>query len=598
MSAGRNGQNGIPVLDDAARVRRIAGIADAVGATRLRDRALAFAERIDTERLYVACVGQVKRGKSSLLNALIGEQLLPTGIVPVTAVPTIVRHGTERRVRVHFATGVVSDAAVAEIAEFVGEAGNPENTRGVEAVEVFVPSPLLAPGLCLIDTPGLGSIIQGAGSLTRSLVPHIDAAIVVIGVDPPLSGDELALIGDVARVVQDLIVVLNKADRFDATDRRAARTFAAEAIARHIGRPIGGILEVSAKEALAGEGERPDWGRLVAELTRLTSDERPALVRSALRRGVQRLVDECLAELAAIGRATYSPVAQLEDRLDRLRSITASTAFESLSLRQLIEREVARARESTHERRTAFLKEREADAGYEVARAIRYATVGPVEALHAYGMALAAQVARRELEGWARGEADLAGPLEHHLTEQLASAAHAALAAALLLNQESGLAPALTDDLDVPALAAAVLGPLADAFGALTAPDAAAVTPARTLRRRLADRVRSEDRVRQLIGEEVRDHLAGLLERGSARIANALAGRLEDIGTRIEARLRGTLDDAYERADRMIAVAQAMRERDAKTARRELNRLAELRREVSALRPPEADTFPSRVREK
>ena len=586
MSTGRDGQHGIPVLDDAARVQRIAGIADSLGAARLRDRAMAFAQRMDAERLYVACVGQVKRGKSSLLNALIGEPLLPTGIVPVTAVPTIVRHGEERHVRVRFATGAMRDVAIAEIAEFVGETGNPDNTRGVEAVEVFVPSPLLAAGLCLIDTPGLGSIIRGAGSLTHSLVPHIDAAIVVIGVDPPLSGDELVLIGDVATAVRDLTVVLNKADRFDATDRRAARTFAAEAIARHIGRPIGDILEVSATEVLDGAGERRDWARLVAELKRLTSDERPALVRSALRRGARRLVDECLTELAAITRATYSPVVELEERLDRLRSITAGTAFESLSLRHLIEREVAHARQSVHERREAFLSERRARAGDEAVQAIRRATIASPGALYTYGMTLAGQIARRELEEWARGEADLAVRSERNFAVQLADAAHAALAEALLLNQESGNAPTFLDEIDVPTLASSAMGPHADALGALMAPDAAAVAPARTLRRRLVDRVRSHARVRQRIGEEIRAHLDGLLERGSARVANALVSRLDDIGARIEARLRGTLDDAYERADRMIAVALAMRERDAPAARRELNRLAELRREVSALRPP------------
>jgi len=49
---------------------------------------------------------------------------------------------------------------------------------------------------CLVDTPGIGSVFAGNTATTRSFVPHIDAALVVLGADPPLSGDELALVDE------------------------------------------------------------------------------------------------------------------------------------------------------------------------------------------------------------------------------------------------------------------------------------------------------------------------------------------------------------------------------------------------------------------
>jgi len=55
------------------------------------------------------------------------------------------------------------------------------NKIGVEAVEVFVPSPLLSSGMCLVDTPGIGSVFAGNTMTTREFVPHVDAAIVVLG---------------------------------------------------------------------------------------------------------------------------------------------------------------------------------------------------------------------------------------------------------------------------------------------------------------------------------------------------------------------------------------------------------------------------------
>ena len=61
-------------------------------------------ERLSAERFHLAVLGQFKRGKSTLLNALLGEPLLPTGIVPLTSIPTFLLSGTTRTVRVFFTT--------------------------------------------------------------------------------------------------------------------------------------------------------------------------------------------------------------------------------------------------------------------------------------------------------------------------------------------------------------------------------------------------------------------------------------------------------------------------------------------------------------
>jgi len=91
--------------------------------------------------------------------------------------------------------------------------------------ELFVPSALLSTGMCLVDTPGLGSVWTGNTAATQAFVPRIDAALVVVGADPPLAGEELALVDDVGRQVQNLILVLNKADRTTDYERAAAVGF-------------------------------------------------------------------------------------------------------------------------------------------------------------------------------------------------------------------------------------------------------------------------------------------------------------------------------------------------------------------------------------
>jgi hypothetical protein len=56
----------------------------------------------------------------------------------------------------------------------------------VDGAEVFVPSPLLSSGMCFVDTPGLGSVFTGNTATTQAFIPDIDAALVVVGGDPPL----------------------------------------------------------------------------------------------------------------------------------------------------------------------------------------------------------------------------------------------------------------------------------------------------------------------------------------------------------------------------------------------------------------------------
>ena len=128
---------------------RLAKLADDFGAEQVAADARSVAERVSEGRFYVACIGQFKRGKSSVLNALVGESVLPTGVVPVTAVPTIVRYGSRAAARVRFEAGEWTDIPVKTVNEYVSEEKNPENTKHVAALEIFVPSPLLATGMCL-----------------------------------------------------------------------------------------------------------------------------------------------------------------------------------------------------------------------------------------------------------------------------------------------------------------------------------------------------------------------------------------------------------------------------------------------------------------
>ncbi len=266
------------------RLETIIEAARELGAEQVLTETVELRARLAEGRFYVACVGQFKRGKSSLLNALVGHPVLPVGVVPVTAAITVLRHGEPVHAQVRFTSGKYQDIDPETVREFVSERENPGNAKGVAAVDVFVPSALLRQGMCLVDTPGIGSVFVGNTETTREFVPHIDAALVVLGADPPISDAELQLVEKAATQIDRLIFVLNKADRLTDAEREDGRSFAEDVLRDRLARQVGPILEVSAKERIE-VGRTRDWTKLESSLAESCASER---TRCRRRRGTGR----------------------------------------------------------------------------------------------------------------------------------------------------------------------------------------------------------------------------------------------------------------------------------------------------------------------
>jgi GTPase SAR1 family protein len=106
-------------------------LATELGSDHVSSEATELAARLSEGRFFVACVGQFKRGKSTLIGALIGDPVLPTGFVPVTAVPTVIRYGSSKRARIRSQDGRWLEIAVPELELYVSEEHNPENVVSI-----------------------------------------------------------------------------------------------------------------------------------------------------------------------------------------------------------------------------------------------------------------------------------------------------------------------------------------------------------------------------------------------------------------------------------------------------------------------------------
>jgi len=178
-----------------------------------------LAARLAQSRLQLAVLGQFKRGKSSLLNALLGHEVMPVGVLPATAIPVFIAGGAALHLRVTDRSGSVEDyrlendaALHSALAARVTEEANPGNRLGIARVEVTLPAPLLECGMVLIDTPGVGSTFRHNTEAAMAALPECDAAILVVSPDPPITEVELAYLGRIREAATSLIVVLNKVD--------------------------------------------------------------------------------------------------------------------------------------------------------------------------------------------------------------------------------------------------------------------------------------------------------------------------------------------------------------------------------------------------
>ncbi|MBY0527278.1 MAG: dynamin family protein [Gemmataceae bacterium] len=189
----------------------------------------------DNGLLDVAVLGQFKSGKSSLLNAILGEPVFPVGSIPVTAVITRATAGASRIVRVRHDDGTAEEVAADRIAEFVTEAGNPENRRKVAVVDVFTPTLSDSPGVRLVDTPGLGSVFRHNTETTRSWMPNVAVALVAVSSERPLSDEDRRLIAEARETAPRVVVVLTKVDLLSDSELTAVTAFLERGLREHFG---------------------------------------------------------------------------------------------------------------------------------------------------------------------------------------------------------------------------------------------------------------------------------------------------------------------------------------------------------------------------
>jgi ribosome biogenesis GTPase A len=134
----------------------------------------------------VAILGQFKAGKSSFINSLIGQNVLPVGAIPVTTVITRLYYDNEPGAIVTHFDGSTIEVPVNEVEQYISEEKNPANEKNVEVVDIALSALARYQGLRLVDTPGLGSVFKYNTETSQEWLPEVGAAIVAVSAERPL----------------------------------------------------------------------------------------------------------------------------------------------------------------------------------------------------------------------------------------------------------------------------------------------------------------------------------------------------------------------------------------------------------------------------
>ncbi len=338
-------------------------LADLVGErATLAARAGRLAERLGSNAFHLALLGEFKRGKSTLTNALVERPLLPTGVIPLTALSTEIHYGSPGAVVVYL-DGHSQTVPVDGIADFVTEPKNPGNYLKISRVEVSIDAKLLQPGVVLVDTPGTASVHEHNTEAAIEALKDADGVIVALSVDSPVSEDEKELLGLLEERGTRTFVVANKVDHLSRSETAEVRLFMEAQVKEVLGAQTQ-MFFLSARRALdvilGGGNPGADAGEFAEFREALESFVREELVEArvdAARRELTRLGNELQDSVMLEAAASELGLETLRERVDAFRSAAAREHRAQIEDQVLLEHAVSELRATLAERLVAHASE-------------------------------------------------------------------------------------------------------------------------------------------------------------------------------------------------------------------------------------------------
>lgn len=216
------------------------------------------------EMIYqIAIIGFMKRGKSTLLNVLLGRSdtlLAPVKTAVCTATITkyldVSLHPQRKETAiVEFKDGGTQEIDYEELNDFINNKQNNDNEKGVKCIRVYGHFPLVRSSVAIVDTPGKGSVHREHDIIAEEFLPMADAIILAQAVDLPMDADEKQFLSSLSDTEKKkIITVITKVDSVEEKDKRASCDFVKKELAS-IGVPCSKVYCTAARTVLNARKE-------------------------------------------------------------------------------------------------------------------------------------------------------------------------------------------------------------------------------------------------------------------------------------------------------------------------------------------------------
>ena len=307
-------------------------------------RLLQAANRLRSQHFKVLVIGEFSRGKSTFINALLGQRLLASGLRPTTPVITIISKGEPGSCTVRYRDGHTEQPTAPDLVAIL--AGKAKGSERIETVELGCANSLLEHGVQIVDTPGVNDVNRLREDVTLRYLPEADAAIFLIDAKAPLNSTEkLFLEGQVLRQnIDHVFFVINKADQlsppYNAEDLSKILKRVEELVGDRI--PETRVFALAAKPALEASLAGDATAREASRLPILEHALESFLARDRGAAVLQRVARDCSTVVGSLNSGAHLEIESLHLSVVDADAKSAAVTAELDSVRQKLDASKAR----------------------------------------------------------------------------------------------------------------------------------------------------------------------------------------------------------------------------------------------------------------
>jgi len=301
-----------------ARFQQLADVAEGVGMTTLaRDIRNTRIPKLEAERFHLVVLGEFNHGKSTFVNALLGQDVLPTGITPTTASINHVVYADSPRAHVKLMSGTEQTIDPSQLKDWVTVSGG--HADDVAYVELGFPSDMLRNNVVLVDTPGVNDLNEQRAEVTYGYVPRADAVVFLLDAGQALKDSEREFLR--SRVLESardrLIFVLGKMDMLSPDERTAVVEYVKKGLSQITTDPV--VFPLSARDWSKSKDPTSGMPQLMDYFARFLARDRAQVILDNAAADAARTASYLENNLGVRMRAYDLDITELEQRIAAVR---------------------------------------------------------------------------------------------------------------------------------------------------------------------------------------------------------------------------------------------------------------------------------------